>query len=254
MDFQQYVVNAPSALRVQPPRKALSLKVNISRHLSTHMKSKLPRAFLHKYLKNTGYQYFLHEKASRIRFSPKIVKVLKKHTAPEIIILKNVTNDGCRAVHTLSTREKEFFRNDKPILGTLLFYDQNDGYAHQIGYMLKKYEDHVDCIMFDTHDSYNGHAWTHALIKMLTYLCKKPTVLYKKNLGEKDMQLKDKNYGKGFGLCFQWSLFVLKYVSQLDPSCTTDYAISYVNKLYKRIFSNLEHDGIHMMIGEIYGS
>ena len=255
MEFQQYLENVPSVKRVQPPRKALSYETNFPRHLGTHLASKPPRSFVHKYLKNTGYQYFVHEKASRIRFSPTKVKVLKKNTAPEIIILKNVTNDGCRAINTLTSREKSFFLNDKPILGTLLFYDQADGYAHQIGYMLKKYDDHVDCIMLDTHTSYNGHAWTHTLIKALTKLCNKPAILYKKKLGEQDMQRRDVTFGDGYGLCFQWSLFMLKYVSQLNPSASTEYVIEYVNRLYKRIFRNLQHkEGIYRMIGEVYGS
>ena len=255
MDFQAYIQSAPHAPRVQPPRKALSYEANLHRHLGTHLKTKLPRAILHKYLKHSGYQYFLHEKATRIRFSPTKVKILKKYTAPEIIIIKNVTNDGCRGVTTLTKREKAFFLNDKPILGTLLFFDPADGYAHQIGYMLKKYEDHVDCIMLDTHDSYNGHVWSHAILKVLKTLCKKPAVLHKKNLGRKDMQMRDTRFGNGYGLCFQWSILMLKYVSQIDPAASTENVIEYVTSLYKRIFDILSvKNGVHSLMAEVYGS
>lgn len=253
--FQTYISTAPAAPRVQPPRKALSYKANFSRHLGTHLASKPPRAILHKYLKHSPYQYFLHEKPTRIRFSPTKVKIIKKHTAPEIIIIKNKTNDGCRAVHTLSTREKSFFLNPKPILGTLLFFDAADGYAHQIGYMLKKYDDHVDCIMLDTHDSYNGDIWSRALLKMLTKLCKKPAILHKKKMGAGDIQKRDSKFGNGYGLCFQWSVFMLKYLSRLDPALSTEEVVNYVKRLYKTIFSNLRYrDGIHYMMSEVYGS
>ena len=255
MDFQEYIQAAPNAPRVQPPRKALSYEANLHRHLGTHLKSKLPRAIIHKYLKNTGYQYFLHEKATRIRFSPTKVKILKKHTAPEILIIKNVTNDGCRAVTTLTKREKAFFLNAKPILGTILFFDPADGHAHQIGYILKKYEDHVDCIMLDTHDSYNGHVWSYAILKVLKSLCKKPAILHKKNLGCKDMQMGDRRFGNGYGLCFQWSVLMLKYVSQIDPAASTEEMIDYVTRLYKRIFTMLKQkNGVHSLMAHIYGS
>ena len=253
--FQTYIETAPNAPRVQPPRKALSYEANLPRHLGTHLASKPPRAIIHKYLKNSAYQYFLHEKATRIRFSPTKVKILKKHTVPEILIIKNKTNDGCRGVTTLSSREKTFFLNDKPILGTLLFYDQTDGYAHQIGYMLKKYEDHVDCIMLDTHDSYNGDVWSHAILKMLTKLCKKPAILHKKKMNAGDIQKRDKRFGNGYGLCFQWSLYMLKYLSQLDTDLSTEEVVDYVKMLYKRIFTILKlRNGIHYLMSEVYGS
>ena len=255
MDFQSYIETAPHAPRVQPPRKALSYKANLPRHLGTHLATKPPRAILHKYLKNSPYQYFLQEKAARIRFSPTRVKILKKHTVPEIIIIKNKTNDGCRGVTTLSSREKTFFLNDKPILGTLLFFDAADGYAHQIGYMLKKYDDHVDCIMLDTHDSYNGDIWSRAILKTLTKLCKKPVVLHKKKLNAGDIQKRDRRFGNGYGLCFQWSILMLKYVSQLDPELSTQEVVNYVKQLYKRIFQVLgTRNGIHMLMAEVYGS
>ena len=253
--FQTYIETAPKVPRVQPPRKALSYTANLPRHLGTHLASKPPRGIIHKYLKHSPYQYFLHEKPTRIRFSPTKVKIIKKNTAPEIIIIKNKTNDSCRAIHTLSTREKEFFLNTKPILGTLLFFDQADGYSHQIGYMLKKYEDHVDCIMLDTHNSYNGDIWSRAILKMLTKLCKKPAILHKKKMNAGDIQRRDKRFGNGYGLCFQWSVFMLKYVSQLDPDLPTDEVVAYVKDLYKSIFQILKlRHGIHYLMAEVYGS
>ena len=252
--FQTYIETAPNAPRIQPPRKALSYEANLHRHLGTHLHTKLPRAIVHKYLKHSPYQYFLHEKSTRIRFSPTKVKVLKKHTAPEILIIKNVTNDGCRAVHTLTPREKTFFLNAKPILGTLLFFDPTDGYAHQIGYMLKKYKDHVDCIMFDTHDSYNGDVWSRAILKILAKLCNKPAVLHKKKLGAGDIQKYDTQFGNGYGLCFQWSLFMLKSVSQLDPASSTEEVVDHLKQLYKKIFTDLKQNRIHDLMAQVYGS